>query len=503
MKNRSANSMTLGEAFPGAHTLLTLFRGPRGWICVAALAFAVRIPQMISPHWFADGDEAIVGLMATHTVQGKGFSSIFHGQAYGFSLFESGLAALFLSLGAAPTWALKLSAFFWFSVGLIGWQRWAEVLSGDRSGSLTLGVLLAVTPAWGVWALKARGGYVTAFGLLPWSLWLLQGSTVVRRFLAGILTSIIAISQPFFLAGWAPWAYWHLHRERVKSGILSWSLGLVFSILLIRYLSPTDSSYWAPRVFGIPTLETLRACLVTLTSGLAGNHSFFEVSRFDTFLSLVAVFSLFLMAGVIMSRMRRKEPETDPSPRSVALASLIASLAYAPWLISPTPRYFLPTALFIGVALWLYSPRWVLRSWIVLNLAATLSLGGHAFMAPPLPAGTTEGKAMENLLAELTKKNIHGVYCMNSHLQWQIMYYSQDAFPARWIEPADRIPEYPLKVDHALFSGKPVAVVGFLNGSGFLEWKNRPSFQEVGRRYFLVTDPDPETLRSMGFRLNE
>jgi hypothetical protein len=467
------------------------------------LAFAIRIPQMVSPHWFADGDEAIVGLMATHVLQGKGFSSFFFGQTYGFSLFESGLAALLLSLGAASTWALKLAAFFWFSVGLIGWQKWGGALSSDRTRSLTLGVLLAVTPAWGIWALKARGGYVTAYGLLPWSLWLLSGSSIVRRFFAGIFTSIIWFSQPLFLAGWIPWAFWHLHREKVKSGILSWIMGLVFPLLLIRFIWPIDHAYWTPRVFGIPTLETLLASLVNLVLGLGGNYSFSEVSRINTFIPLMALISLLLMAWLILDWVRGIGSELISSPRSMSMVSLIASLAYVPLLTSPSPRYFLPVAVFLGLALWFNAPRWVIGSWIILTLAATLSLGSHAFMAPPIPAGITEGKAMEDLLAELRKKDIHGVYSMHSHLQWQVMYYSLDEFPARWVEPADRVPEYPMKVDHALFTGKPVAVVGFVNGRGYLEWKDRPSFQEVDQRYFLVTDPDPETLRSMGFRLNK
>ena len=508
MKNRSANLINWCKAIPCDSVMgvgrypLTPFRGSRSWFWVVALAFAIRIPQMVSPHWFADGDEAIVGLMATHVLQGKGFPSFFFGQTYGFSLFESGVAALLLRLGAAPTWALKLAAFFWFSVGLIGWQKWGGTLSSDRTRSLTLGVLLAVTPAWGVWALKARGWYVTAFGLLPWILWLLSGSSV-RRFFAGILTSIIWVSQPLFLAGWFPWAFWHLQRERVKSGILSWILGLVFSILLIRFIWPFDHAYWTPRIFGIPTLETLRASLVSLTVGLGGNHSFSEVSRINIFIPLMAVISLLLWAGLILDRMRRMEPELISSPRPVAMVSMIASLAYVPLLTSPSPRYFLPVAVFLGLALWLNAPRWVIGSWIVLTLVATLSLGSHVFMAPPLPAGTTEGKAMEHLLAELRKKDVHGVYCMDLYLQWQVMYYSQDEFPTRWVEPADRVPEYPIKVDHALFSGKPVAVVGFVNGEGYLEWKDHRSFREVDKRYFLVADPDPETLRSMGFRLNK
>lgn len=458
---------------------------------------------MVSPHWFADGDEAIVGLMATHLLHGKRFPSFFYGQIYGFAILESGVAALLLTLGATPTWALKLAAFFWFSVGLIGWQKWGEVHGGDRTQSLILGVLLATAPAWGLWALKARGGYVTAFGLLPWSLWLLSGSSSVRRFFAGILTPIILFSQPLFLAGWFPWAFWHLRRVKVKSGISSWLFGLVLSVLFIGFISPADRAYWAPRVFGVPTAETLRVSVINFLLSFSGSYSFSAIWPINTFQLLLVVVSLLLMTGLTLGWMKRLRSEPISSPGSVAMISLFASFAYIPLLISSSPRYFLPVALFLAVAIWINAPRLVIVSWIVLSLTATFTVGNRDFTASPLPAGTTEEKTMEELLDKLREKDIQGVYSMHPHLQWQIMYYSRGEIPARWVEPADRVPEYPMKVDHALFSGKRVAVVGFVNGRGDLEWKDRASFQEVGRRYFLVADPDIETLRSMGFRLNE
>lgn len=488
---------------PGVPTPLTPFLGRHGWIWAVALAFAIRIPQMVSPHWIADGDESIVGLMAVHILRGKGFPFFFYGQAYGFSLFESGVAALLLSLGTALTWALKLTAFLWFSVGLIGWQVWGWALREDRGRNLTLGILIAVLLPWGLWALKARGGYATAFGLLPWSLWLLSGSSIRRRFLAGVLTAIILFSQPFFLAGWVPWAIWHLHREKGRSGVLSWASGLALTVLLVRFTSPGDHAYWAPHVFGTPTAETFRVSLVNLVLGLSGSYSFFGVRPSNTLHLLLVAVSLLLVTWLTTGWIKRLRSDPIFSPGSVAMVSLFASMAYVPLLISSSPRYFLPVAVFLGLAVWINAPRLVIGFWIVLNLAATFTLESRAFMAPPLPAGTTEERAMEDLLAELREKDIRGLYSMHSHLQWQVMYYSRDEIPARWVEPADRVPEYPMKVDRALFSGKPVAVVGFVNGEGYREWKDRPFFQEVARRYFLVTGPDPETLRSMGFRLNE
>jgi hypothetical protein len=250
-------------------------------------------------------------------------------------------------------------------------------------------------------------------------------------------------------------------------------------------------------------VETLLVSVVNLVLGLSGSYSFFEIRPINIFVLLLVAVSLLLITWLTLGWIKRLRSDPISSPGSVAMFSLFASMAYVPLLISSSPRYFLPVAIFLGLAVWLHAPRWAIGSWIVLNLVTTLSLGSHAFMAPPIPDGTTEVKAMEELLFELRKKDVHGVYSMNSHLQWQIIYYSQDEIPARWVEPADRIPGYPTKVDQALFSGKHVAVVGFVNGKGYVEWKDRRSIQEVEQRYFLAMDPDPETLRSMGFRLNE
>ncbi|MEZ5283502.1 MAG: hypothetical protein R2712_01585 [Vicinamibacterales bacterium] len=49
-----------------------------------------RLPQLLSPHLFLDGDEAVIGLMARHVADGRALPLFFYGQNYGLALFEAG-----------------------------------------------------------------------------------------------------------------------------------------------------------------------------------------------------------------------------------------------------------------------------------------------------------------------------------------------------------------------------------------------------------------------------
>ena len=51
--------------------------------------FLIRLPQMRSANLFVEGDEAVVGMMAKHAVEGLRMPGFFYGQIYGLSTFEA------------------------------------------------------------------------------------------------------------------------------------------------------------------------------------------------------------------------------------------------------------------------------------------------------------------------------------------------------------------------------------------------------------------------------
>jgi hypothetical protein len=126
------------------------------------LAIAVRVPLAVGGNFVADGDEAIVGLLAQHLRAGGPPTLFLYGQSYGLALVEAAMAAALDGLGIPIGPALKWGAFAIWLVGLVALIVAARRWWGDAA-AMTSGVLLATLPAWGNWALRARSGYVTAF----------------------------------------------------------------------------------------------------------------------------------------------------------------------------------------------------------------------------------------------------------------------------------------------------------------------------------------------------
>jgi hypothetical protein len=124
------------------------------------------------------------------------------------------------------------------------------------------------------------------------------------------------------------------------------------------------------------------------------------------------------------------------------------------------------------------------------------------------PEVASEKDALDMLLAGLAAKGIGHVYCMNPTLQWTVTFSSGEEVLARWFPPDDRHPPIPQAVDRALFEGRPVAIVGYLDQlEEFRRAERRLDKRplapiEVAGRYFMVERPYPELLDALGFQLN-
>src|SRR5690606_32436237 len=66
---------------------------------------------------------------------------------------------------------------------------------------------------------------------------------------------------------------------------------------------------------------------------------------------------------------------------------------------------------------------------------------------------------VRDVLRRLEERGVRHVYCADPMLQWNLAWASRERVIARWIDPVDRIPEYPQQVDRARRDGLPVAVV--------------------------------------------
>lgn len=128
-------------------------------LAVCAAALAVRLHLLVVSGFVVDSDEAIVGLMAKHILEGRGVPVFYYGQHY-MGSFEAICASLSFLVFGVSTWALKLIPLI-FSIFLIPavYQLCLE-LSGRRTARIAA-LFFAVPPTGLVeWSSKARGGFI-------------------------------------------------------------------------------------------------------------------------------------------------------------------------------------------------------------------------------------------------------------------------------------------------------------------------------------------------------
>jgi 4-amino-4-deoxy-L-arabinose transferase-like glycosyltransferase len=106
-----------------------------------------------------ESDEAIVGLMGKHILEGRGIPVFYYGQAYMGSL-EAIFAAISFFFFGVNNWALKLVPLF-FSILLIAITYQIGLMLSGRVTARIASLFLAIAPSpLIIWSLKARGGFI-------------------------------------------------------------------------------------------------------------------------------------------------------------------------------------------------------------------------------------------------------------------------------------------------------------------------------------------------------
>jgi 4-amino-4-deoxy-L-arabinose transferase-like glycosyltransferase len=123
------------------------------------LALLVRLDFMRAAQWSIDGDEAIVGLMAKHILEGRGIPVFYYGQHYMGSLEAILAAGSFALFGVTPV-ALSLVPLI-FSLALVPLLYALASSLGGRTAGRAAALLAAFPPsALIIWSVKARGGFI-------------------------------------------------------------------------------------------------------------------------------------------------------------------------------------------------------------------------------------------------------------------------------------------------------------------------------------------------------
>lgn len=506
----------------------------RFWLCVAVagtLAFVLRVPQLTGPHLIADGDEAVLGLMAKRMAEGEGASFFFMGQRFGIAFVEAGAAAVMMKLLAPTTLALKLGVFVVWLIGGLFLTLAVRRLGGDRAGMLAA-LLIALCPAWGAFALKARGYYAASFLLAHLGLWMaarlsdaeregrLKVSVGIELAALGAITALLLLSQFIWLLGLLPFLFWMLYRRGRNSDLAFMAVGAgVIGVIAAVVLLRQPPAHWAPPAFNNSEGIAAMLSLPQRFAGAMGGAYYMREPAGGVFPWIGMVWALALPLAAIrpLAEDRRERPLP---PSILALISVGTILAFS-LANSFNYRYLLPAADFLVILLALEGGR-------MLGQTPAKRLAASALLAVLLAAGAlgmvrartlvlawtveprvaSERQALDALLAALSVQDVGHVYCTNPTLQWTITFTSREEVLARWMPPDDRYPPIPRAVDRALRSGDRVALVGYLDDlPGVLQAVERlrhptPAVTEIEGRYFVLPRPHPDLLKALGFQLN-
>ncbi len=128
-------------------------------IIIVVLGAALRLDFLLAGNFGIDSDEAIVGLMAKHIVEGREPPIFYYGQHYMGSL-EPMLVALGFMLFGVSAAVLKLVPFLFSLVLIVLVYRLARLLSSE-SAALMAALFIAVPASPLVlWSGMARGGFI-------------------------------------------------------------------------------------------------------------------------------------------------------------------------------------------------------------------------------------------------------------------------------------------------------------------------------------------------------
>lgn len=296
--------------------------------CLLLAALALRLFLLSGPQTELEADEAIVGLMARHILQGD--RPVFYWMQPYMGSLEAYLVAAVFALFGSSTFALKLVplVFALLFVALV-------FATGCRLGGLTIaavsGLYVAVPPAFfALWSLKARGGYIEilVIGQLLILIALEMAKTRSPSPLSGAFLG--------FLAGLGIWV-------NPLVGVYLASIGIYLALVLrSRLLGPWLLAAAVAGLMGALPLVSYNLSheLATVGSVLRGDWSLAEAPR-----SLVHFFrySLPILVGLAQASSSQalfwpafqNSPGASPVvlPAAVGLSALVL-LSLSPRLIS-------------------------------------------------------------------------------------------------------------------------------------------------------------------------
>ena len=485
--------------------------------------FLTRLPFLVNDSAYLDGDESFYGIMTLHVLQGKGLPVLPYGQGYGVSVIETIVMALFAWLfGLTPT-VMQLSMLSLWALAMVFFALAARRFAGDL-GAVVATALLVLSPGWGHVSLASWGYNQTAFLATNICLWLIaelvqDGHRTPGLLLAlGLSVGIASVTQPIYALALSPFLWLLFGRSRRLNDRLYVALGFALVAGLFVLFRALGRVYWQPQLFEDPdvfaSLLLIPHRLWVVLSGAYVLDIALPAGLMTATTATLWSLCVLALAIRVVLRFGRNSSFTASHACILAVALVFAfSLAVTP--ADYGYRYGLPAvgflclALGIELAATLQAKRRTVRMTACAIVAiflfggsvSLIELGRLNFSGTAVRSGGPEGAALQTLVDYLLRNQIQYVFCPEGMFQWKLIFVSRERIKTRWFDPVDRYPAYAQAVDHALFSGQPVAIVHEAKDvRAFTAWLAQAGFgylkpDFVAERYIVLQNPPLELLQ--------
>jgi hypothetical protein len=457
-----------------------------------------RVPQLVSDKLLLDGDECVVAIMAKHMLSLHEFPLFFYGQTYGFSLIECLFIIPFYLLGGITALSVKCGMIALWTTGVLLLYKALDTINkGPWWVPLLFTLVFICSPAWAVWSMKARGGYLTAFTLSALVLLLLfrDKKNYLTFVIAGTLCSLIAQSQRLWLPGLLPFVAYYLLKDKKVLPLSLFTASAILPGVIFHFYKKSIVEFG-----GVPVYYPSKDILVQLQRipaflyySLHGNYFFADIQKPNLFCVIFAI----LFAGLILllpvfaiyNIVTRKKGSLlfNLSALSVLLTLLTSVFTY---MIQP--RYLLPVTGYTIISVTL------LLNTIDINVkalqASAFGLTGIGIVSVitfyNFDFSPVRETSLHNALNYLAKRGIHYAYCTDNLLTWQVIFYSNEQIVCREQQLPGRYGRYLHEVDSAFYNGAKSAFILHSAGYRAIEFANYTTIDD----FLIIVDPPKEKI---------
>jgi hypothetical protein len=488
-------------------------------LCILfCFAVLIRLPQINGVNFLPDSDECVLGVMGNHLLKGQNFPTFFYGQTYGFSTLEAILVAGGIYCWGITAAAIKLPMLLLYLFCLWALFAFVEKKSGVFTAFFFV-LLFATEPSWLSWAMKARGGYLTALllGFVLIYRWQ-QPSISSRQWVVnGLMLGLLFHCHLFWFIGWFPAAIYYQRNLSPKHKLISFSsTSMTLALLwLVGLLQPEFWSLPASVWHGFPTWTFFYENFKTFLSG----HFHYSVTIGLPYGAIIAtklwvmihLFSLVFL-GILLYR-KKTTPEIFLWLFISLLLLLIPVFNYNEKIHF---RYWLPfSAAFIVFLIHTFcalSPNIRFRQMMALAVVFvgfwTYRAGKDIVKLDPYDDlfshlhenRETELKRFANLLVQ---ENSHLVFCTDSRLMWLLNFYADGTVFTRFIYNIDRYLPDVEKVNNNFMNTRQTTLIGFSKHPPPQEKLENPdTIRVIDEHFFILKKVNKKTLENLGFRFD-